>query len=517
MALLTDILHDTIMERSWEGGLLLAGAILYLFTCLYTVSDRHLTVGLRNIAHSLHLPADLAGMTLLAFGNGAPDFFTALFGASQAPEMILSGAVGAALFTFTIVYGLVIIWQQPEVVQRVPLQNEEEPSSQGPTPSVPLLSRPAAVDRVPFFRNLLLCLFCICCLLTLLRIGVIHFWMPLILLCVYLTNLSASVIMHIIRQSQPTTPAGTSPTEKDAFPDEHAFWSSSIMKKVGFLLRNSTKTAHQGRLRTPVHLMGLLIKLPITLVTNFTLLPVRYTEEGDSHEDDILFLLITNRLRLLTSPFGTLALLGFLLGIESPGIWSALMIMALLSSTILWIKCSSWTRPPTDLLLLVQSLITFTTCLGFIYLISGELIACLKAFGHLIGVSLSTMGVLVLAWGNSFGDLVADTRMSRSGFLNMAMFGVFAAHIQNVLFTLGTSFLLATMANGGSITVGAIDLKVFIGVSIVLLVLLTSLILIPTFFKFLLPKPYGYTLLSLYGFFAIIAMILELRSGRRVH
>lgn len=514
MALLTDLLHDNIMEGSWRNGLLLAGAILYLFTCLYTVSDRHLTVSLRNIANSLSLPTDLAGMTLLAFGNGAPDFFTAIFGASQAPDMILSGAVGAALFTFTIVYGLVIIWQQPEVVQRVPVQSEE-PESQSQVPSLSLLVHPSTIDRVPFFRNLLLCLFCICCLLTLLRIRVIYFWMPLILLCVYLTNLSASIIMHIVRQRHQAVPVGTSLTEKGVPLEGHVFWSNSTMEKICFLLIHSTKTTHQGGLHKLVHFVGLFIRLPITVVSTFTLLPVRYTESGDIKEDELLFLLITNRVRLLTSPLGTLALFGLLLNIRSPVIWLALIITALLSSTVLWIKCSSWTKSPADSILLVQSLITFTTCLGFIYLISGELITYLREFGHLMGVSLSTMGVLVLAWGNSFGDLVVDTRMSRSGFLNMAMFGVFAAHIQNVLFTLGTSFLLATIANGGSITVEAIDLKVFIGVGIVLFVLLTSLILIPTFFKFLLPKSYGYTLLSLYGIFAIIAMFIEVRSGRR--
>lgn len=77
-----ELLHAQIEARSWYTPIALALCIPYLFPCLYTVSDRHLTVALRNIAHSLRLPADLAGMTLLAFGNGAPDFFTAIFAPS---------------------------------------------------------------------------------------------------------------------------------------------------------------------------------------------------------------------------------------------------------------------------------------------------------------------------------------------------------------------------------------------------------------------------------------------------
>jgi Ca2+/Na+ antiporter len=122
------------------------------------------------------------------------------------------------------------------------------------------------------------------------------------------------------------------------------------------------------------------------------------------------------------------------------------------------------------------------------------------------------MGILVLAWGNSFGDLVADTRMSRSGFLNMAVFGVFAAHIQNVLFTLGTSFFIATLSaspNRGEVQVRQLDRKVLIGATIVFGIVTSSLVLVPTVFKYRLPKAIGWGLLAIYATFAVVTFICE--------
>ena len=69
-----------------------------------------------------HVP-DMAGLTFLAFGNRAPDLFTALLGAEDAPEMILGSSIGSGLFIFTVVFGLVIIFARdpPYLNHPVPL------------------------------------------------------------------------------------------------------------------------------------------------------------------------------------------------------------------------------------------------------------------------------------------------------------------------------------------------------------------------------------------------------------
>lgn len=57
-------------------------------------------------------------------------------------------------------------------------------------------------------------------------------------------------------------------------------------------------------------------------------------------------------------------------------------------------------------------------------------------------VSDSILGLTVLAWGNSIGDLAADTVMSTHGHSKMAVAATFSSPILNIVFSLGGSFLI---------------------------------------------------------------------------
>ena len=40
-------------------------------------------------------------------------------------------------------------------------------------------------------------------------------------------------------------------------------------------------------------------------------------------------------------------------------------------------------------------------------------VSLLRAFGVMFGLSNAILGLTVLAWGNSIGDMIADTAMAR--------------------------------------------------------------------------------------------------------
>ena len=61
----------------------------------------------------LRLSANLAGVTILAFGNGAPDIFSSLAGISNSrPQLVFGELFGAGIFVTTAVAGAVC-WFKP--------------------------------------------------------------------------------------------------------------------------------------------------------------------------------------------------------------------------------------------------------------------------------------------------------------------------------------------------------------------------------------------------------------------
>lgn len=61
------------------------------------------------IASVLHLSENIAGVTILAFGNGAPDIFTSLVAADEEMVIIFTELIGAGIFVTAIIAGSVAV------------------------------------------------------------------------------------------------------------------------------------------------------------------------------------------------------------------------------------------------------------------------------------------------------------------------------------------------------------------------------------------------------------------------
>lgn len=82
--------------------------------------------------------------------------------------------------------------------------------------------------------------------------------------------------------------------------------------------------------------------------------------------------------------------------------------------------------------------------------IAGELTACIETLGLAHGVSRLWLGSSVLAWGNSIGDLVTGVAMVRKGQTRTAMTGLFAGPLFNCLVSGGMAMAMAARSSGGS-------------------------------------------------------------------
>lgn len=89
------------------------------FYLLSFTADEYLSPSLQQISRTFKLSESLAGVTLLAFGGGAPDVFASLSAVSGAEskgaEMGIAVLLGSSLFILAVVAGGVIIYAPEQI------------------------------------------------------------------------------------------------------------------------------------------------------------------------------------------------------------------------------------------------------------------------------------------------------------------------------------------------------------------------------------------------------------------
>ncbi|RKP33874.1 hypothetical protein BJ085DRAFT_29369, partial [Dimargaris cristalligena] len=130
--------------------------ILIYFYTLYHISDVYLTNALQQLSNFMNMSNEVAGLTLLSFGNSAPDFFTALAGVStDGLELILSSSISGGIFVTTIVLGSVIIGAVSYYNHTNGLVNDPERTVGNSRDSLTLPPPPSGKDSPTFMNHLL--------------------------------------------------------------------------------------------------------------------------------------------------------------------------------------------------------------------------------------------------------------------------------------------------------------------------------------------------------------------------
>lgn len=149
----------------------------------------------------------------------------------------------------------------------------------------------------------------------------------------------------------------------------------------------------------------------------------------------------------------------------------------------------------------------FVMSVFWISTVAGELLNCLAALGSLLQLPPALLGLTVLAWGNSVGDLVADVAVAKAGQPAMAMAGCFAGPMFNMLFGLGTALVIQT----ASVYPKAYELHFHVSIVVAFIFLLLSLmgsLLVVTWCRFRVPRIWGFCLVGLYIVFIIVSLII---------
>lgn len=104
---------------TFDGKLYFTLPILILLgiICFYLLSDtanKYLSTALTNISEKLNLSQNLAGVTFLAFGNGAPDVIASIVASGdgdggEGMDIAIASLLGGGIFVSCFVFSLVIM------------------------------------------------------------------------------------------------------------------------------------------------------------------------------------------------------------------------------------------------------------------------------------------------------------------------------------------------------------------------------------------------------------------------
>jgi solute carrier family 24 (sodium/potassium/calcium exchanger), member 6 len=151
----------------------------------------------------------------------------------------------------------------------------------------------------------------------------------------------------------------------------------------------------------------------------------------------------------------------------------------------------------------------FLLSIMWIYIVANELVSLLETFGLIFHIEPSILGLTVLAWGNSIGDLIADIVVAKQGFPDMALAATFGGPLFNMLLGLGISMTVACAARFPDPYPVSMSPELGIGFSF-LGIGLTSSLMCVTFAGFVIPRKYAYYLIFIYIVMSVLSVLSEL-------
>ena len=188
-------------------------------------------------------------------------------------------------------------------------------------------------------------------------------------------------------------------------------------------------------------------------------------------------------------------------------LWQLGLIFSLLLSII--ILCTSIPSKNPKYFRWVFSLLGFAISIVWMYVIPNEIVGILKAFGVTLNLSDAVLGLTVLAWGNSIGDLVADTASAKQGKPRMGFSACFGGPLLNLLLGIGISFTIEFFKRGVDQRIDVqydsmvLTLACSLGIA-----LLTSFIVFPLT-RFKASKYHGVGLMGIYLVLLSVALTVE--------
>ncbi|KAK7290678.1 hypothetical protein RIF29_05268 [Crotalaria pallida] len=404
------------------GHTLLFLWLLVLFYLLANTASEYFCPSLESLSSLLRLSPTIAGVTLLSLGNGASDVFATLVSFNSSSGTRGSGigfntVLGGASFVSCVVVGIV---------------------------SISIRSREIRIKKSAFIRDVCFLLLVLLCLFIILVSGEINV-LEAIGFCLMYVVYVAVVYVSSTRWKGVCGDAetdGDSSHGSDLGVPLLAEMEKGLIGSAENGAQECEKKIKKNNCCKKSSISGMLlhaIEMPLYLPRRLTI-PVVCEERWSKLYAVSSAMLAPVLLSLLCTPnkekvfcISNLIIygIGFLVGI-------ILCVVAFFTTK---------TSTPPKKYLLPWLAGGFVMSVTWSYISAKELVVLLASIGYICGVSPSILGLTVLAWGNSLGDLVTNLTMALNGGpegAQIAISGCYAGPIFNTVIGLGLSLVTTT-------------------------------------------------------------------------
>ncbi|CAM6021415.1 unnamed protein product [Sphagnum balticum] len=450
----TVIFYCRFAKMQLVGYLLLFIWLGMLFYMLGNTAADYFCCSLEKLTNLLRLPPTVAGVSLLPLGNGAPDVFASIaaFLRSGHSQVGLNSVLGGALFVTSVVAGSVSL--------AVQLYSQER-------------SR-VRIDFCCFLRDMGFFFFTLGILCAIIVAGEINFWKSVAYASIYVVygiswNWRQHAHVAIYSHASLAGSLDLSLAAMETNPRPLWGYAEQLVELQVRFSAGCLCVQAQSCWRLCLRILELPFDLPRRLtipvieddrwsrplgIASAVLAPVLLAGVWDSKDGE---------------PFGT-SITEYLFG-GSVGVVLGILAFFTTESE----------RPPHNRWLFIWVAGGFVMSIVWFYLIATELVAALVALGVILEIDSAFLGLTLLAWGNSIGDLMSNLAISlNSGDgVQIAISGCYAGPMFNTLAGLGLSFMLATWKTFPNVLVLRHDNSLFYTIGFLFLSLLWALLVLP--------------------------------------
>ncbi|XP_074643330.1 mitochondrial sodium/calcium exchanger protein-like isoform X3 [Tubulanus polymorphus] len=456
---------------------------LFLFAGLASTADEFFCPNLAVISKTLRLSQNIAGVTFLAFGNGAPDIFSSISAVGNAKDgdagLAIGALVGAGIFVTTVVAGTISI-------------------------VCPFTS----MER-PFLRDIVFYIGAVFWTFYVLYDGDISTAEAVGFICYYVVYVLLVVIGRAVYQYRKKATNSPKPDVPGITEDDlHGWYLMSFIKYQTFynplsgrnspqIFRRSSKK-HKVQVESRIDTISERVQDNDIIEDTFTIQAGAPTY-GALDDDEVA---------ILPPPIESRpqrAVKVALIPINGVfPVWGLVMILCSVFALVVSFTSAFDEIPKYHW---VFAYAGFFVSVIWIYSIANEIVNLLQMFGVVFSISNAILGLTLLAWGNSVGDMIANTATARLGFPRMAISACFGGPLFNMLMGIGIPFTIGTIRHNGNFTLKFTLLQLVLICSLAGS-LIMSLIAVPLR-KFKFSAIYGGLLIAYYIVFLIIAVLVE--------